>query len=365
LTFVTAVLCFFVLGQENQLFFLGSIDHDNKTIEKSLVNNENIIVPDSPLDVGEDIGELSNLDSINKEYMTLEDVKNKEKNTNLFWHLKLVPLDVTDKDLDLIAAAGFYVLESEEGVDEVSIEEMRQMLDRVYEHGMRMIVDAGFSAGAWGYHDDGSDPVGQKPVWQKEKMQNWVEKLKDHPAIYGWDISNEAGENLPNGDRFRVSLSQLKQSSADIRAIDSTRPIIVRMHYWEKWDEEDYDFDWQNPFDRGIADIVMLNLYSNYSEDGVNAILPNMVSDSAQILIDKILFVDPDVRIWLSLAAFEEEPLFLKQNVAKARQNIENALSLKIPESIGFFGWGDIYDDWYLPRDDGDLLTMITEIIKK
>jgi len=288
-------------------------------------------------------------------------VTNQDAAAKKIWHLKFVPADVGDQDLDMIAVAGFTVIATEDGVNDISPEEMRQILDRVQAHNLKMIVDGGFSAGAWGYRDDGADPSDQKPVWQKEKMTKWLQTLKNHPAIYGWDISNEAGENLPNGDRFKISLTDLKEAKETVRAIDQNRPIVIRMHYW---DEYDGDFGEKNPFAKDLADIVMLNLYSNYSADGTMPLLPEMIADSAQKLTDKILAVDPNIKIWLSLAAFADPPMFLKPTEKDLNRDLAVAVKIKKIDSLGFFGWGDREYPWSLPRDGENLSATITSFIK-
>lgn len=345
--FVSLVCKLFFLNFEQGLYY-----NENQIVKKYSADKTDIASTIGPIVVESEeiIGKKQNFTKVDKERQSP------------FCHLKLIPLNIDDKDLNLISQMGFSVLASEEGVNDIDTEEMKHTLDRIYKHGLKMIVDAGFSSGAWGYKEDGSDDPEQEPVWQKEKMQNWVLELKDHPAIYGWDISNEAGENLPNGNRYRISLAQLKQASIDIRQIDSTRPVMIRMHYW---DEEDGDFGRQNPFAPEIADIVMLNLYSNYSLDGQTALLPDMVNDSAKILIDKIAAIDPNVKIWLSLAAFEEQPMFLNPSVTGIRQDIQSVLKLANIESIGFFGWGEPMSNWYLPRDGKEILSAIQVEVKK
>mgnify|MGYP001610870947 CR=1 FL=1 len=282
----------------------------------------------------------------------------------IFWGMKLVNETVSDQELDELQALGLKVLSGEWGMSEATAAEVLSLLSRVEARGMKLVIN--FSDGAaWGYREDGSDSPRKKPVWQKRKIQRYLKKIYAHPGIYGYDISNEAGENLPNGERFRITLAQLQAAARDVRAIDPNRPILMRMHYW---DEEDGDFGARNPFAAGIADIVMLNLYSNYSEDRTTPLLPNMLEDSGQILVDKILAVDPNVRVWLSLAAFQEMPYFVKPSITDLVRDIDAALVITGIESIGFFGWGpERYPEeppgWYLPRDGVDLLSVIQEFI--
>lgn len=284
----------------------------------------------------------------------------------LSWSMKLVNETVTDKELDLLADLGITVLSGEWGMDEAEPGDLTRLLDRVYARKMQFIVN--FSDGAaWGYAEDGSDAPDERPVWQGERVERYIAAIKAHPAIYGYDISNEAGENLPNGDRFRITLGQMRTAAETVRAIDPNRPIIIRMHYW---DNEDGDFTWENPFGAGITNIVMLNLYSNYSEDRVHPVLPRMVEESGQVLVDKVRNVDPKVRVWISLAAFQELPLFVRPRPEDLVRDIAATRRLSGIENIGFFGLGpERYPQegpgWYLLRDGKDLLEVIRQEIAK
>ena len=270
-------------------------------------------------------------------------------------HMKLVDREISDSELKRIKGLGFSVLNGEWGMDAMPAEQLLALLDRMQAHGLRFIVN--FSDGAaWGYAPGVVPPPEQAPRWQGERVKAYLAQIVHHPAIYAYDISNEAGENLPNGARIRITLDQMRQAVKDVRAVDGKRPILVRMRYW---DDEDGDFNWRNPFGPGIADIVMLNLYSNYSLDGERVLLPNMVGDSAQQLMNKILAVDGGVRIWISLATFADPPSFLKPAVTDVRRDTLSASALPEVESIGFFGWGSPSRAWYLPRDGADLLGFL------
>jgi len=276
------------------------------------------------------------------------------------YSLKLVNETVTDRDLTEIQKLGITIISGEWGIDDASPETILALLDRVATHRLKLIIN--FSDGAaWGYQEDGSDSLSKPPRWQGDRAQEYVQRIKHHPAIFGYDISNEGGENLPNGERFRLTVPQLQQAARDVRAIDPVRPIILRMHYW---DNEDGDFTAQNPFAAGIADIVMLNLYSNYTENGRDPALPNIVPASGQLFIDKVKAIDPNVRIWLALAAFRESPQFLAPSAADLARDITAARTLVNVENIGFFGWGpERYPTagkgWYLPHDGPTLLETI------
>jgi hypothetical protein len=291
-----------------------------------------------------------------------EDIAPVTKDNQIFWHLKDIPADISETDLDFIATSGYTILMPEWGIDDVSVPDVINLLDRLEQRNIKIVLDAGFTAAAWDINsnikekEDGE----HSSFWLPKKVESWVSALKTHPAVYGWDISNEAGENMIEDETFRITLDQLRTASTDVRSFDNTHPIIIRMHYW---DEYDGDFNGLNPFDKGIADIVVLNLYSNYSNDGKKVLLPHMIKDSAQILESKIRSVDPDVDIWLSLSAYAEPPMFLKPTPSDLDRDIKASFDLKGFKSIGFFGWGSPDNDWYLPRDGFDLLEVINKNI--
>ena len=250
--------------------------------------------------------------------------------------MKLVNEDVTDSELDELRDLGITILSGEWGIDEATVPEMLELLDRTYARGMQWVINL-TEGGSWGYKEDGSDPKDQPPVWQRDYIQAYIEQIKHHPGIYGYDISNEAGGELPNGDTYPLTLNQMKEASAHVRSIAPGEPIMIRMHYW---DEYDGDFTEESPFEEGIADIVMLNLYSNFTHDRTNVYLETMVENDGQVLIDKVLAVDPDVEIWIALGAFQEFPHFLKPTAEDLERDIKAALKLKNVSNIGFFGWG-------------------------
>ncbi len=272
-------------------------------------------------------------------------------------HMKLVDKSVTDTDLDRIKELGFTVLNSEWGMDDVSPPQMLALLDRFQQRGLKFIVNLSNGA-AWGYSPGGNHHADQAPAWQAARVKDYIERIRYHPAVYAYDISNEAGENLPNGSHMRITLEQMREAASDVKFADETHPILIRMHYW---DDGDGDFTEKNPFGPDIADIVMLNLYSNYSVDGIKALLPNMVRDSGQQLVDKILAVDGSVRIWISLAAFRDTPSFVKPDISDIKRDALSAAAIHGVESVGFFGWGSPENGagWYLPREGGELLEFL------
>lgn len=256
------------------------------------------------------------------------------------WVMKDLSLDVTSEELKQIKDAGFDIVSTSWGVEQDPLE-ARKFFDNAEQVGLKVITDAGFSYYAWGYTDEDWLALKAKPpVWQKELVQNWVKTLKDHPAIYAWDISNEAGENFPTAKlglhdvHDSITLEQLRQATEDVLEIDSTRPLLIRMH---PWDISKPSFWKDNPFEKGLADIVMLNIYSNFVHDGKSN--PNLIDEFGQFNVDEILSVDPDTKVWFALAVFEEEPTFKRPTPDELRNDIQTSLRLDNVEGIGFYRW--------------------------
>ncbi len=145
--------------------------------------------------------------------------------------------------------------------------------------------------------------------------------------------------------------------------IDSTRPLLIRMH---PWDTSQPSFGKDNPFEKGLADIVMLNIYSNFVHEGKTN--PNLIDELGQFNVNEILAEDSDAKVWLSLAVFEEEPLFKRPSSNDLKNDIQISLRLDNVEGIGFYLWsqhsnsGEISS---LPEIYPDLWATIKIEIKK
>lgn len=279
--------------------------------------------------------------------------------------MKLVNENVSDVELDQMKNLGITVIGGEWGMNDADPAAVRALLDRAANRGLKLIVNFSDEA-AWEAAATGTDAAG-KPEWQGERVKQYLGELGDHPAIYGFDISNEAGENLSNVGASRITIEQLRQATADVRGVNPNHPIIMRMHYW---DDADGIFGPNNPFEAGIADIVNLNLYSNYTEDQKTPLLPHMIADRGQNMVDAIRAADPNVQVQVSLGAFQELPHFLKPTAADLRRDIEAARLLNGVSGISFLGWGperypDVGPGWSLTADGQDLLPIIDAAVKQ
>lgn len=287
--------------------------------------------------------------------------------------MKGIGIDVPQEDFEAIRAAGIDIVTTNWGIEE-SVEEAKEFLDKAEASGLKVVLDGGFSETAWGFTE--SDwynlPKGKRPVWQRDKVQSWIEALKDHPAVFGWDISNEAGMNLPSGNRAKnsewpksaITVKQLKQARTDILEIDPDKPILIRM---APWGLNEVSFGASNPFEEGIADIVMLNIYSNYAP-GNQIYSPNIIQENGSEYIEAIKSVDADVKIWVATAVFKEPGIFQRPTVYALARDIENTLKFSHITGIGFYLWGPVYlgsgETWYLPETGADLWNMIQHHIQ-
>jgi len=289
------------------------------------------------------------------------------------YSMKGVGINLPQTDFVEMKNAGIEILSTEWGMEE-DIGKVRKFLDQAQAAGLKVIMDGGFSYTAWGFTDDDWDglPKGKRPVWQKERVQNWIKAIKDHPAIYAWDICNEFGENLPSGagmqnsdwPKSMITVEQLRQAKADVLAADNTRPIHARMY---EWDSEDMPPHIKSLLDERIADIISLNLYSNYLENG-QLQWPEIVKEAGPRCVAAMKKEAPEIKVWLSVAAFEDAKIFQRPSSSSLARDMKYAAGITQLDGISFFCWGpvnqwDESNNWYLPKTGADLWAAIKEQI--
>lgn len=295
-------------------------------------------------------------------------------NPAMIYTMKGVGIALPQSDFDDLRAAGITVLGTEWGMEE-SVDKARVFLDQANKAGLKVVMDGGFSYTAWGFTDDDWDrlPRGKHPVWQKEKVQAWIKALKDHPAIYAWDICNEFGENLPSGagmagsdwPKSRLTQEQLVKARADVLEADPSRPIHLRMY---GWDIDRMPLHYETMLKGHLADIISLNLYSNYLHNG-KLQWPGVMQDAAAYYVQNIKKLSKGTVVWISVAAFEYDGLFQRPTVASLQRDLKYASSIRALDGISFFCWGPVnqWDEtcnWYLPRTGADLWDTIRRYIK-
>lgn len=231
------------------------------------------------------------------------------------------------------------------------------LLDTAQKYSIKVILNAGSGEAEWGYECDAPVAANQKPVLEKAKVAAWVNKWKNYPALYAWDTSNEAGGNFPNAYRlvdegkkweeeFSVSLTQLREVYSLVKQNDPTHPVMIRMNGWFFFDFEDNFFRSGNPFGTGVADLVMINTYSNV--DTRDPLFVSTVWDRAYKSIKK---VDPSVKFIAALAAWKGTTIFVQMPTPSILQSETNTV-LKIPDMVGvsFFKYGSSTGNgWLLP----------------
>jgi hypothetical protein len=238
-------------------------------------------------------------------------------------------------------------------------------LDAAKDAGLKVIMTAGAGEAEWGYPCDEQFDANLKPQWEKEKVQAWVRKWAYHSAIYAWDISNEDGQNFPNAIRvgdnwaeegFAVSTSQLQEAYKDVKEADPTRPIIVRMNGWFFYDNETNFFREGNAFGSDVADIVMINAYSNVDE-----YFPNFVEVVSTRARNAIKAFNPNAKIIISLGAWQEPPIWVKPTLSQFNNDFIQAKKTKDLLGIAVFKYGaEQSDEWWIPRDAPELWSVMS-----
>jgi hypothetical protein len=263
---------------------------------------------------------------------------------------------LTNSDFKIMSNSGINVIQSNFDIC-AEDSDVEFFLDSAAKHKIKVILPAGSGEAEWGYECGKENyPENQKPIWQKEKVQDWVNKWKDHPAVYAWDISNEAGSVMPNSKRFRLNADQLKKAYTDVKSVDSNHPVMIRMNGWFFYDYEDDFFREGNPFDKDMADIVMVNAYSN-----VEDYFDDFVTRVTDLSIDSIRKLDPDTRIIIALGAWEEPPLWYKPGTKELRREIDFVKKNEEVMGIAFFKYGAKDSEWYLPEKSPELLETIAK----
>jgi hypothetical protein len=235
--------------------------------------------------------------------------------------------------------------------------DVQYFLDQSYRYGLKVILPAGAGEAEWGYTcDQNIYPRDQKPVWQSQKVVHWVNKWKHHPAVYAWDTSNEAGSVMPNAswrneahqtipDAFYLNAQQLQVAYKDVKKADPTHPVMIRMNGWFFYDFDDNFFRPGNPFASRVADIVMINAYSNVSD-----YYDDFVTTVATRAQDSIKDIDPKVKLIISLGVWEEKPLWYLPTPEQLKHDIAAVHSLNNIAGLAYFKYGAKGSEWYLPE---------------
>ncbi len=252
---------------------------------------------------------------------------------------------LSDSDFKMMKDAGINVIEGNFDIC-ASDEDVQYFLDESAKFGMKVVMPAGSGEAEWSYECDKEPfPKTQKPVWNKDGVVAWINKWKSNPNIYAWDTSNEAGSVLPNpSPENMLTVDQLKQAYSDVKAADASHPVMIRMNGWYFYDYESDFFRPGNPFDKGVADIVMVNAYSNVDE---------YFDDFVQTLTDRSLqsvhAIDPNASILVALGVWEEPPIWTMPTVEHLQKEINTLKGYNNILGIAYFKYGAKGSEWYLP----------------
>lgn len=272
---------------------------------------------------------------------------------------------LTEKDFTQIKKAGIDVIEGNFDIC-ASDNDVQYFLTESQKAGLKVIMNAGSGEAEWGYScNQETFPKTQKPEWQKELVISWVNKWKSNPAVYAWDISNEAGSVFPNAswynetqskvpDAYYLSVDQLKKAYQDVKTADPTHPVMIRMNGWFFFDNDDNFFRNGNPFGEGVADIVMVNAYSNVS-DYYNEFVPTVISRAKSSINE----IDPQAKIIIALGVWEEKPLWYKPKPENVKQEIADIAKHRDLLGTAYFKYGAFGSEWYLPESAPDIWNVI------
>jgi len=265
-------------------------------------------------------------------------------------------------DFNKIKAAGFDIIESNFDICAPS-SDVLTFLEGAKDAGLKVVMTAGAGEAEWGYPCDEQFSSDLKPHWEKDRVQAWVKKWSYHQAIFAWDISNEGGQNFPNAadndgwenEGLALTTTQLQQAYRDVKAADPSRPVMIRMNGWYFYDYDSNFFRAGNAFGPGVADIVMVNAYSNVDE-----YYPDLVTTVATRAHDSVRAVNPNAKIIVALGAWGEQPMWFTPSIAHLNNDFNQAKKTKDLLGVAIFKYGAEDSDWWMVRDASQLWNAIS-----
>jgi hypothetical protein len=265
---------------------------------------------------------------------------------------------LSEKDFEMISKEGFDVIEGNFDICS-NDDDVMYLLNQSQKYGLKVILNAGSGEAEWGYACDSEYPKSQKPVWQRDKVISWINKWKSYPSLFGWDTSNEAGSVFPNSEETESMLTfqQLQQAYRDVKNTDPEHPVMIRMNGWFFYDNEKDFFGYGNPFGNGVADIVMVNAYSNVSD-----YYPDFVKTVMGRASTAIWNIDPKIKIVGSLGVWKEPPIWFEPSIEHLKNDYENLRNTQGIYAIAYFKYGAKNSEWYLPDNSPSLWGAIQEL---
>ncbi|MDN4612832.1 beta-galactosidase [Leifsonia sp. F6_8S_P_1B] len=172
-----------------------------------------------------------------------------------------------ERDLDLMVEAGFTVIRVGESVwstweprnGEFDLDWLQPVLDAAHERGIAVIlgtptyaippwlqtlhpeiasVDAQGHAHGWGARQEMDQSV---PVyrWYAERIiRKVVVRYADHPAVIGYQVDNEPGNNLPhNESTFQAFVAWLRRRYGTVERLNEEWGLVYWSHRIAEWSE--------------------------------------------------------------------------------------------------------------------------------
>lgn len=122
-----------------------------------------------------------------------------------------------------------------DGLDPVMLGRFRELCDLAQTHGLKLIVGlvTGWMSGRLFVPPalEGRNVITDHLAlaWQARFVRGFVQELKDHPAIYAWDLGNECN-CMGRADTPDHAYTWTATIAHAIKANDSSRPVVSGMH---------------------------------------------------------------------------------------------------------------------------------------
>ena len=125
-------------------------------------------------------------------------------------------------------------LRNDAAVDDVMMKRFRFLCDAAAKRGVRLVVGlvTGWMSGRLFVPPalEGRNVLvdADAVMWQTRFVRRFVREMKDHPAIYAWDLGNEC--NCMGGANVAQAWNWMNTLASAIRLEDATRPVVSGMH---------------------------------------------------------------------------------------------------------------------------------------
>jgi hypothetical protein len=114
------------------------------------------------------------------------------------------------------------------------LEDLEKALDASLRYGLKVVVDMHSPPG--GRYENNELAIFHEPIYQDHYVALWEDiarRLKDHPAVWGYDLVNEPVQNEPSPPGVPDYLGTQVRAAKAIRAIDPKVPIFIEASEWD------------------------------------------------------------------------------------------------------------------------------------